>query len=292
MGRRRARGVALIAVIGPSAHDLVAPFAAYYSALGVSEFRIALHFPPRTRKADRDRLHDVCGHALGRPDVVSEGPWLVETNGLLRDRLRALATADWHVIADADEFQFHEGGIGQTIDRCDASGVPFATGLFVDRLPPSGAPPPGASTVEELDAGFPLGSFLTAELLDGDPRKITVARRDVDYGSDGNHFTSSHAGVKHPAPAPVHHFKWRAGARGYLERRVREFAGRPGHSDIGVRREALRALELLSARSAVASDGLRTFEASLRNLPAGWDAMSRRLWRYWHVERWRRRETA
>jgi hypothetical protein len=282
-GRSRVEEVALIAVIGPAAHDLVPAFAAYYTSIGVTEFRIAVHFPPGTDAAVRTRLLDVCDQALGPIDVVSDGPWLVETNPRLRDRLRALASADWHVIADSDEFQFHAAGVGGTIEACDASGVPFATGLFLDRLPSGDELPAAARSPEELDGAFPLGSFLTAELLDGDPRKITVAHRDVDVDSPGNHFTTSHAGVKHPAPAPVHHFKWRAGVREYLASRVRQFEGRPEPSEIGVRGEAMRALEMISDRPP-----LRTFAASLRELPAGWDRMAGPLWRYWQVDRSRR----
>jgi hypothetical protein len=276
----------MVVVIGPAHHDLVAPFAAYYSALGVNEFRVALHCPPGTTAAARARALAACERAVGRPAIVSGGHWLVETNGLLRDRLRELAAADWHVVADADELQFHPGGIAHTIERCVASGVPFATGLFVDRLAGDAADPaPGPWTPEALDAAFPLGSFLTAELLDGDPRKITLARRDVSYGSPGNHFTASHAHVEHPFPAPVHHFKWRAGVRDYLAQRARQFAGRAERSDIGVRNEALRAVELLAAGPGAVGERLRTFAASLQRLPEDWEGLAGGLWRYWQEER-------
>jgi hypothetical protein len=277
--------VALIAVVGPAAHDLLEPFSAHYRSLGVTEWRVAVHFPPGTRQADRRRLLTACQGAIGRPELVSEGEWLVATNGILRDRLRARARAEWHVIADADEFQFHPGGIADTIGRCSAGAPGFATGLLVDRLGAESDPPAGAATPAGLDQRFPLGSFLTAQVLKGDPRKVTIAHRDVEIGSDGNHFTSEDAPIEAPAPMPVHHFKWRAGVREYLENRVREFEHRPEHIEQTVRTEAQRAVAALSAPAALGSDCLTKFPASLNELPADWLRISAPIWRHWQVER-------
>jgi hypothetical protein len=278
--------VALIAVIGPASHDLVPAFCEHYRGLGVSEFRIAVHIPVGASTAASERLIDTIRLAAGGPpELVSRGPWRVETNGLLRDELRDRALADWHLLADADEFQFHAGGLEATLERCRDGGVPFATGVMVDRLPYGSELPPAGARPAELDRCFPLGCFLTAELLDGDPRKITVARRDVAIGSPGNHFVEGEPELEAPAPLPVHHFKWHQGVSGYLAHRARAFADSPLHSELGVRREALRAVELLASGVCAATAGLRTFGASLTELPPRWEESSAPIWRHWQVER-------
>jgi hypothetical protein len=210
----------------------------------------------------------------------------VETNGLLRDELRARAAADWHLLADADEFQFHPGGARATLDRCRSSGIPFATGVLVDRLPAAGELQPAVGEPDELDRRFSVGCFLTATLLDADPRKVTLAHRDVQIGSPGNHFVAGRSPTEPPEPMPVHHFKWRAGVSDYLLRRARSFAASPLHSELGVRREALRAVELLGAGFDAAAHGLLNFRASLGELPPHWDDAVAPIWRHWQVERW------
>lgn len=277
--------VALIAVVGPAAHDLLEPFATHYRSLGVSEWRVAVHLPAGTPAGERRRLLTVCRGTVGPPELVSEGDWLVPTNGILRDQLRASARAEWHLVTDSDELQFHPGGLTETIARCRAGAVPFATGLLVDRLSARGDLPASDSTPEGLDSRFPLGSFLTAQVLQGDPRKVTVAHRDVPIGSDGNHFTSDDPVLETPAPLPVHHFKWRAGVRQYLEHRVRTFEHRAEPPEQVVRTEAQRALTLLRAALASGHSGPVTFPASLSQLPADWPTISAPIWRYWQVER-------
>lgn len=283
--------VALIAVVGPAAHDLVEPFAAYYRCLGVTEWRVAVHFPTGTPASDRSRLLTACRRVMGPPELISEGDWLVPTNGLLRDRLRARARAEWHIIADSDEFQFHPGGIAKTIERCRAGATRFATGILVDRVSANRGPSDGAMTPSELDSRYPLGSFLTAEILQGDPRKVTLAHRDVRIGSNGNHFTADDPPVGTMAPLPVHHFKWRHGVRKYLEHRVCSFKDRADHAEQGVRAEAQRALALLRSGPASGNGWPSTFPASLRQLPDDWHALSAPLWRYWQIERRRRQRS-
>jgi hypothetical protein len=278
--------VALIAVIGPASHDLVPAFCEHYRALGVSEFRIAVHIPEGAQTASSERLIDTIRVATGGPpELVSRGAWRVETNGLLRDELRDRALADWHLLADADEFQFHAGGLEATLAACKGGAAPFATGVMVDRLPSGAELPPAGGRPRELDRSFPLGCFLTAALLDGDPRKITVARRDVAIGSPGNHFVEGESELDAPAPLPVHHFKWHQGVSDYLAHRARAFAASPLHSELGVRREALRAVELLASGVSAVTAGVRTFGASLTELPARWEETSAPIWRYWQTER-------
>lgn len=282
--------VALIAVVGPAAHDLLEPFAAHYRSLGVTEWRVAVHLPAETPRRDRRRLLAVCRDVIGQPEFVSEGEWLVPTNGILRDQLRARARAEWHLVADADEFQSHPGGLPETIARCRAEGIPFATGLFVDRLSAGDELPAAGRTPAALDSRFPLGSFLTAEILEGDPRKVTLAHRDVEIGSNGNHFTANDPVIETPAPLPVHHFKWRAGVREYLEDRVRSFEHRTD-AEHGVRLEAQRALTLLRAAPRSDEGWPATFPASLGELPTDWAAISEPIWRYWQLERRRARRS-
>ncbi len=280
--------VALVAVIGPFAHDLVSPLVTYYSGLGVTEFRIGVHIPTDTPAAHSERLLAACEPVIGRPDLISRGRWGPDAKRALSDRLRALAVADWHVLADADEFQFHDGGIESTIGRCLASGVPFTTGLLVDRLSTRGDMRPGGRTPAELDERFPVGCFLTAQLLDGDPRKITVAHREV-HTSVGSHVTSSHAHFRHPAPLPVHHFKWRAGVGEYLSQRAGGYWGTPLPIERRVRNESLTALRLLSHGLRPGKVGLAAFPVSLGELPVNWEEIAGPIWRYWQIDRWRMR---
>ncbi len=135
---------------------------------------------------------------------------------------------------------------------------------------------------------FRWGASSPRKLLDGDPRKITVAHREVNTAA-GYHVTSTHAHLEPPAPLPVHHFKWRTGVREYLAERARGFEGSASPLDRCVRKESLTAVKLLSRGLVPGKDGLATFPASLDELPANWDEMAAPIWRYWQVDRWRMR---
>jgi hypothetical protein len=98
-----------------------------------------------------------------------------------------------------------------------------------------------------IDAGYPLGGFFTSTVLRSDTRKVLAAQVGVPLGS-GNHWAPGlRLGPSAVPPLPVHHFKWRAGCRRYIERRRADFEGLTVQAEVLMREECGRAIDHLDA---------------------------------------------
>ncbi|KAB7852701.1 hypothetical protein [Streptomyces mobaraensis] len=273
----------LVAVIGPVEPALLTAWTAHYRALGITDFRLAFHFPDHTPAAWRDQLLAVAAELGLAPATVSTGPWHEHTNTGLRDTLREQAGPGWHLLADSDELHTYPAPLTEVIAGAESAGRQVVGGLMLDRVAPDGRlahwrPETG------LDRAFPLGGHLTHRLLRGDPRKIVLARSGTSVAS-GNHRAPGHK----PDPgtlACVHHFKWRAGVLDDLRRRVENFtSGAWAEHTPAVRDEAGRLLEHIDRRHGridVADLCLGFRRVTLDGLPAGWATEARGV-----VTRWR-----
>ncbi|MFI0741192.1 hypothetical protein ACH4PU_24410 [Streptomyces sp. NPDC021100] len=274
---------ALIAVIGPVEPVLLTAWATHYRALGITDFRLAFHFPDHVPDAWRDELL-ATAHELGIvPATVSTGPWHEHTNTALRDALREQAGPGWHLLADSDELQTFPAPLAEVTATAEKKGRVVVGGLMLDRVAADGRlahwrPETG------LDRAFPLGGHLTHRLLRGDPRKVVLARSGIPVAS-GNHRAPGHKSDP-DALACVHHFKWRSGVLDDLRRRVDCFtSGAWAEQSPAVRDEAGRLLDHVDrhhGRIDVADPRLGFRRVTLDGLPAGWPAEARGI-----VTRWR-----
>lgn len=276
--------LALIAVIGPVEPPLLRAWCGHYRSLGVRRFVVALHAPEVSERLDTlaEVLHTQTGH---HPTLIAHGPWHEHTNQELRDRLRGLAGAGWHLLADADEFQQHPGGLDTSLQLAHRTGGAVA-GLLLDRVAASGRFLPWDASLG-LDRTYPLGGLLTHELLGGDPRKIVLADSSIQLAS-GNHRAPGHR----PDPGhvvAVHHFKWRSGVLADLRRRVERFgSGTWAELSPAVRWEAQRLLghvEAHAGRLDVAGGPVEFRPVTLEELPVWWPATARRVMRDWRPPR-------
>ncbi|MEU6680972.1 glycosyltransferase family 2 protein [Streptomyces sp. NPDC046925] len=274
---------ALIAVIGPVEPALLAAWTAHYRHLGIERFHLAFHFPEHVPDARRHQLI-AAGRELGLPPAaVSTGPWHEHTNTDLRDALREQAGHGWHLLADADEFQTYPAPLADMIHAADDAGQPVLGGLMLDRVAADGRlahwrPEQG------VDGAFPLGGHLTHRLLQGDPRKIVLARSGITVAS-GNHRAPGHQ-PDLTALACVHHFKWRSGVLEDLRRRADRFGcGAWQEHTPAVREEAARLLEHTARHDGlidIADPRLAFRRVTLDQMPAGWQHEARTITTAWH----------
>ena len=269
----------LIAVIGPVEAPLLDAFITHYRSLGVDRFLFALHFSDPTPLILQQRLIDLCRRRVGGAQIVVEEPWQENAAARLRDELRRRAGAGWHLLADADEFQCHPGGLAETVRAAETAGVPVAGGIMIDRVAPEGwieswSPKAG------LDAAYPLGAFLTHSLLRADPHKIVLAHSSVTEVSAGNHRAPGFRPVNQPRVA-IHRFKWRAGVLAYLRRRLDMLVSETWRAvSPAPRLEATRLLDHVDAHDSrfdVADPAFNFRPVNIHELPSWWAAESGNL---------------
>lgn len=275
--------VPLIAVIGAVEDELLHGFVDHYSGRGVEEFHVGFHFPDHVGHEERERTLDTWRRLVGAPTLVSTGPWHETLHAELRDRLRGTAAQGWQAIADSDEFHAYPLPLPELIDEAEASGHAIVHGFLLDRVASDGGLR-GATGTSSLDRRYPLGGFITAELTEGCPRKIVLARSDVPLGL-GSH---SSPAVRYPdtAPVPVHHFKWRPPVVEDLRRRVAmHSSGAWAEETSAIRDEAERFLDhLVGNDGRINADeiGIELRPVSLDTTPEWWAADASRT-----LEKWR-----
>lgn len=273
----------LIAVIGPVEPALLTAWVHHYRALGITRFHLAFHFPDHTAPEQRHQLKAACRDLDIVPASVSCGPWHEDTNPRLRDALRERAGHGWHLLADSDEFHTYPAPLDEVIDEAARSGTGTVGGLMLDRVTADGALTGWGSDSDGLDAAYPLGGFLTHQLLRGDPRKIVLAHSGVTVAS-GNHRAEGHRPTNRP-PVAVHHFKWRHGIREDVERRAAHSADGTWKTASPARlTEARRLLDHLQrhdGRIAVDSPQLGMRPVSLEAIPSWWAAEATGLVANW-----------
>ena len=276
----------MIAVIGPVRPELLSTWITHYRQLGVTRFHLAFHFPDHVGVLARERLLQTCRQHDITPGEISTGPWHEHTNTYLRDRQRQAAGPGWHLLSDSDEFHSYPAPVTQLLADAEQADTGTVGGLLLDRITTNGALT-ACNWRKGLDAGYPLGGFLTHRLLRGDPRKIVLAHSSVTVAS-GNHRAPGHRPVNRP-PVVVHHFKWRAGITDDLERRLSNFTdGTWQPASPAVASEAHRLLSHLDHHNGlIALDQvLMPFRpVSMTTLPDWWAAEATQLVATWRPPR-------
>jgi hypothetical protein len=261
----------LIALIGPVEPELLNAWVRHYRDLGIERFRLGFHLPDHVPAPTRELVLDTCRSNGITPALVSTGPWHEHTNPELTAELRSLAGDGWHLIADSDEFHAYPAPLNQILADCEARGAKTVGGLLLDRVSSDGSLT-GWNPTAGMDAGYPLGGFLTHRLLRADPRKIVLAHSGVPLSS-GNHRAPGHRPANRP-PVVVHHFKWRAGIRADLERREAHSLNGDWHTDSpAIPNEARRMLDHLDqhdGRIDVLAPDLRLRPVTLGAQPQWW----------------------
>lgn len=261
----------LVALIGPVEPELLTTWVTHYRAVGVERFRLGFHFPDHAPDQARQLVLEACRGAGIIPALVSDGPWHEHTNPELTADLRALAGDGWHLIADSDEFHTYPAPLPEILEHCEATGAKSVGGLMLDRVSTEGHLT-GWNPAAGLDASYPLGGFLTHRLLRADPRKVVLAHSSIALSS-GNHRAPGHRPANRP-PVLVHHFKWRAGIRADLERRLAHSLDGTWHTDSpAIPSEARRLLEHLAqhqGRIDVDDPHLGFTPVTLAELPSWW----------------------
>jgi hypothetical protein len=273
----------LIAVVGPVEPPLLDAFITHYRQLGVERFLFALHFPLPTPMSVQEPLIEICRQRIGGARLIAEEPWHESASNRLRDKLRDQAGEGWHLLADADEFQCHPGGLAETVRAADTAGVPVAGGVMLDRVAADGSFPDW-SPEQGLDATYPLGAFLTHSLLRGDPRKIVLVHSSVREVAVGNHRAPGFRPVNTPRVA-IHHFKWRGDVLSYLRRRLDMLtAGEWRELSAAPRLEATRFFDHVNAndgRFDVTDQVLDFRPVDVHQLPEWWALKSQHLVDTW-----------
>ncbi|MFJ5309580.1 hypothetical protein [Streptomyces sp. NPDC088350] len=262
----------LVSVIGPVEPDLLRAFIDHYRGHGIREFFLGFHFTDQASSEVRDRLLRTCEELVGPPVIISQGPWHETVHSELRDHLRVRAGVGWHVIADIDEFHDYPAPLDEIIDGAEEQNSAIVGGILFDRVARDGSLGPW-SLGAGLDKAFPLGGFLTARLLGGNPGKVVAAHSSARL-SLGSHRCLDEAPTNRPI-VPVHHFKWRAGILEDLRRRVvNHTSGAWRENGPWIRNEATKLLDHIEGnfgRIDVTDPILAFRPACLGDLPEGWD---------------------
>ncbi|WP_411092781.1 hypothetical protein [Streptomyces sp. 049-1] len=158
----------LVSVIGPIEAPLLAAWVGHYRLLGIERFLIAFHFPEHVPDQRRHELQAASRELGIIPAATSSGPWHEHTNGELRDAPRQQAGPGWPLLADAAEFQQYPIPLDEMIAQAEHAGHRVVGGLMLDRVTIDGSLT-GWDPQTGLAAAYPLGAFLTHQLLGGDP---------------------------------------------------------------------------------------------------------------------------
>ncbi|MEU4160907.1 hypothetical protein [Actinoplanes sp. NPDC026670] len=278
----------LIAVVGPVPPKMFAAFVDHYRSHGVDDVLVAFHFTEHASPDRRAELLECCEQLVGRPVLVSTGPWHEHIHGDLRDHLRRRAGTGWHVLADVDEFHGYPRPPEELVAEAEARGSRQVGGVLFDRVSADGALADWAPE-KGLDASYPLGGFLTSRLLGGNPRKVVLAHSSLPLVL-GSHYSPDGL-PDDDLLVPVHHFKWTERVLPDLRRRVAEHSsGAWWEVTPAIRTEAAALLEHIEnhdGRIDVTDPGMSFQPASVEHLPDRWAEESRDVAeRYREYRRW------
>jgi hypothetical protein len=155
-------------------------------------------------------------------------------NAIRKQLLAELGPEAWYCLADLDEFYaFDVPSLPALVAQLEAGGYRAGGGVFHDRVSARGdfpAIPPFEQQVY-LDDLFPLAADLTKlahavsprnEILPASTTKVGLARLDVVIHS-GHHYVQIPVEQQAKNVLECHHFKWHAGIKDLLPRRVQAY---------------------------------------------------------------------
>lgn len=219
--------ICLICTLEPYRIDWLPQFVTHYRAQGVERFLLTLQVEPALAEEQKARHRARFTRVLGQLNVgeafVWEHAWDGPSMGEQHRRLQEahVGPADWIVWCDSDEFQVYPEPLGRIVAQCEAEGVDFIRGIFIDRIAEDGC----LATFDprrSIWETFPLACNVTSALAKADPRKVTLARGGLLLRGGGKHLPSGESGLKTISGwVQIHHFKWDAALLERLRFRVR-----------------------------------------------------------------------
>jgi hypothetical protein len=193
------------------------PMLEHYRSLKVESFIVNVHL---SRRDDPilDEIRSIT-RDFGVPIAsVSVGHWLEVLRRVYRESRKAYPN-DWHILADQDELHVYPMEISELEKMCNEREYHYVCGCWVDRLGADGGFPQ-IDHSRPIWEQFPTGAFLSYPVAAADPRKVVLAKSDIDV-CVGQHLAWSGKGCPiSEAFVQVHHFKWIAGIVAELEVRA------------------------------------------------------------------------
>lgn len=200
----------LTVTVGPD-YRLLPKFLRYYKNIGIDHFLVILN---TLDLAPIEILQD-----FGIKPVKYWSEPFSETSKQHYERnevVRHCDGGDWVIYADLDEFQYYPMGIKSHIDYCEKNKINFLEGRLIDRISETGELIK-IDDSKSLEEQFPLGGFITNNLLKAWDKKIVIARVRLIVGG-GHHIfldSATHKTLpymkslnKHSQDIEIHHFKW------------------------------------------------------------------------------------
>ena len=198
---------------------LLPHFVRHYFAFGVRDFYISVAGIWEETAAAAAELEGALGVVIrllpASPRQMASG-----VEGANKDELRRRVDEDveWVIPADLDELVQFPAPLVDLILRMECEKAAVLCGRFVDRIAANGelAALSETGTIWEQ---YPLECDVSGGLAQALCAKVVLARRECELSS-GHHFTIGDWPELRGLVVMVHHFKWRAGIREVLERRV------------------------------------------------------------------------
>ena len=218
--------IALICTLEPYRIAWLPQFVRHYRGIGVERFLLALQLEPAATQNARDRDYASFLETLASLDVDEAYRWEHEWSGpaanihesTLQDE--QVRRGDWVVWCDSDELQVYPAPLPDILAQCEAHGVDYVRGVFIDRVAADYSLAAFDAHTSLWDT-FPRTCNVTAALARGDPRKVVVARGSVKV-SGGKHYAMDPQKLRTIDDwVQVHHFKWDATLLDRLRARVR-----------------------------------------------------------------------
>jgi hypothetical protein len=200
----------LTVTIGPD-YRLLPYFLRYYKTLGIEKFLVILNTPD---DAPLKILQDF--------DLSPVKIWTEPFSETLKQRYersiidKYCSNDDWVIYSDLDEFHDYPAGLDYHLKYCEKHNIDFVEGRLLDRISETGE----LTILDEtrpLEEQYPLGGYITNNLLKAWDKKIVAAKGKLIVGG-GHHifldsatnntlpyirnFSDYSLGIK------VHHFKW------------------------------------------------------------------------------------
>jgi hypothetical protein len=132
--------------------------------------------------------------------------------------------ADWILHADSDEFLREARSLQEIVSEIERENAGYAEAAMIDRFAVGGflSAIHGLSTVEELDAAFPIRAAVTQHLAQACARKACLNR--WPFLGVGHAPDKEISGRRATKRMRLDHFKWRAGLEQRLRKRIGDHA--------------------------------------------------------------------
>lgn len=223
--------------------DLLPHWLTHYLAMGVDQIALCV-----VRESMDEQCDQIARSIAGLPvSIHGFSDWTdLRQEEVMRQALDEVGCGprDWVIHADLDEFNEFPRPINELADLLEGGGHTGLQGHFVDRIEASGrfvAARPNPSLAEQ----YPIACRLTENILEGDSRKIMLARHEVIV--DPGHHTANARSMERGRQYRVHHFKWRQGVLERLEWTLANVA----RSDSSWGRETARFIELVKPHGCI-----------------------------------------